>query len=310
MSDRNHTSLNNHYPEITGTDKFKKKLLLATLLNLLITAVEAAGGILSGSLALISDALHNLGDGIAVFIAYLAHRISKRSSNIRKTFGYQRIEILAAFINAVIMVAVCLFLIIEAIERLKNPAPIKGSVMFLVASAGLLANLIAVLILKNDSVRNINIRAAYLHLLGDTLSSVTVIAGGILIYFFGLYWLDPLLTILISLYILKETYRLLTESVDILMQSTPKSLNLSDIKQEIEKIPGIRNIHHIHAWNLNDQEIHFEGHLDLKNDMKVSETEDIKNKVESVLKEHHHIAHITLQLEFGCCDDTEMIHHK
>lgn len=182
--------------------------------------------------------------------------------------------------------------------------------MFLVASAGLLANLFAVLILKNDSAKNINIRAAYLHLLGDTLSSVAVIAGSILIYFFGLYWLDPLLTILISLYILKETYRLLTESINILMQSTPKSLNLSNIKQEIEKIPGVQNIHHIHAWNLNDQEIHFEGHLDLKTDMKVSETEVIRNKVESVLKEHHHITHITLQLELGCCDDTEMIHHK
>ena len=183
----------------------EKNLLAAVILNFTITAVEIVGGLLSNSLALLSDAIHNLGDGLAVLLAYIAHRISKRDSNTRKTFGYKRVEILAAFVNAVILVAICLFLIWEAVERFRNPAPIKGVIMFSVAGVGLLANLVAVILLRGDSKKNINIRAAYLHLLGDTLSSLVVIAGGILIWKFEIYWIDPLITVLISLYILKET---------------------------------------------------------------------------------------------------------
>lgn len=293
-----------------GSSSSEKKLLFATLLNVVITAAEITGGILSNSLALLSDALHNLGDGIAVFIAYLAHRISKRDSTATKTFGYKRIEILAAFINSVILVAICIFLIYEAIKRFSNPAPIKGLIMFVVASVGLLANLLAVFILRGDSGKNINIRAAYLHLLGDTFSSVVVILGGILIYFFEIFWIDPLITLLISLYILRETYELLKESLNILMQSTPKNLNLDLIKQDIEEFPEVMNIHHIHAWNLNDREIHFEGHLDLREDLPVSQTEIIRDNIEKRLKEKYDISHTTLQVEYGSCDDTGMIHKK
>lgn len=306
----NHTDNHNHYPVHKGAGKTEKKLLLATLLNLVITIIELAGGIIAGSLALVSDGLHNLGDGLAVFIAFLAHRISKRDPNLKKTFGYQRIEILAAFINAAILAAVCLFLIYKSIERLSNPVVINGSIMFIVAAAGFFANLLAVLMLRNVSGKNINIRAAYLHLIGDTLSSVIVISGSLLIYFFGLYWLDPLMTILISLYIFRQTFVLLKESVEILMQSTPKSLNLEQIKQEIDTIPEVLNIHHIHAWNLNDQEIHFEAHLNLKIDMKFSDTEIIRKKVEDLLRDRYHIAHTTLQLELSCCDDTGVIHRR
>ena len=158
----------------------EKNLLAAVVLNFTISIAEVVGGILSNSLALLSDALHNLGDGLAVLLAYIAHRVSKRESNERKTFGYKRVEILAAFINSIILVAICIFLIYEAVERFRNPAPIKGAIMFSVAVVGLLANLVAMILLRNDSQKNINIRAAYLHLIGDTLSSVVVIAGGIL----------------------------------------------------------------------------------------------------------------------------------
>ena len=285
----------------------EKNLFAAVILNFSITAVEIAGGLLSNSLALLSDAIHNLGDGFAVLIAYIAHRISKRQSNERKTFGYKRVEILAAFVNAVILGAICLFLIYEAVERFRNPAPIKGAIMFIVASVGLLANLVAVLLLQKDSKKNINIKAAYLHLLGDTLSSIVVIAGGILIWKFEIYWLDPLITVLISLYILKETYLLLKDSFNILMQSSPKELDLDEIKREVEKINGIRNIHHIHVWSLNDRQIHFEGHIDLSEDLPVSKTDVLRNQVISLLHQRFNIEHVTLQMEFGCCDETGMI---
>jgi cobalt-zinc-cadmium efflux system protein len=286
----------------------EKKLLITVILNFIITLAEVTGGIISNSLALLSDALHNLGDSVAVLIAYLAYRVSKKDPDKRKTFGYNRIEILAAFINSTFLVAICIFLIYEAIQRIRHPQQIDGLVMLIVACVGFLANIFAVFLLKSDSSKNINVRAAYLHLLGDTLSSAMVIAGGILIYFFNISWLDPIITILISLYIIKESYTLIKDSVNILMQSAPDKLDLEGIKKDIELLPEVLNIHHIHAWNLNEQEIHFEGHIDLNKDLQVSQTDKIRKKIESLLTEKYNIVHFTLQMEFGCCDDTEMIH--
>jgi len=288
----------------------EKKLLITVVLNFVITIAELIGGLISNSLALLSDALHNLGDSVAVFIAYLAHRISKKDPNERKTFGYKRIEILAAFINSTFLAAICIFLVYEAINRIRDPQQIDGLVMLIVAIIGFLANIFAVFLLKSDSAKNINVRAAYLHLLGDTLSSAMVIAGGILIYFFNISWLDPVITILISLYIIKESYTLIKDSVNILMQSVPDELDLGSIKKDIELFPEVMNVHHIHAWNLNEQEVHFEGHIDLNKDLQVSQTDIIRKKIESLLAEKYHISHSTLQIEFGCCDDTGMIHHK
>ena len=286
----------------------EKKLLITVILNFIITVAEVAGGLISNSLALLSDALHNLGDSVAVLIAYLAHRVSKKNPDKRKTFGYKRIEILAAFINSTFLAAICIFLIYEAIQRIQHPQQIDGLVMLIVACVGFLANIFAVFLLKSDSSKNINVRAAYLHLLGDTLSSAMVITGGILIYFLNISWLDPIITILISLYIIKESYTLIKDSVNILMQTAPDKLDLEGIKKDIELLPEVLNIHHIHAWNLNEQEIHFEGHIDLNKDLQVSQTDKIRKKIESLLTEKYNIVHFTLQMEFGCCDDTEMIH--
>ena len=297
-----------HHHSTSGISE--KNLLAAVILNFTITIAEIIGGVLSNSLALLSDAIHNLGDGLAVLLAYIAHRVSKRESNQRKTFGYKRIEILAAFVNSIVLVAICIFLIWEAIERFQNPAPIKGVIMFSVAAVGLLANLIAVALLQSDARKNINIRAAYLHLLGDTLSSIVVIVGGILIWKFQIYWIDPLITVLISLYIMKETYLLLKDSFNILMQSSPKELNLDNIKLEVEKLDGVKNIHHVHAWSLNDQQIHFEGHIDLVEDMTVSKTDALKNRIRSLLHEKFHIDHTTLEVEYGCCHDDELINER
>lgn len=288
----------------------EKNLLAAVILNFTITLAEIIGGIVSNSLALLSDAVHNLGDGLAVLLAYIAHRISRRVSNHRKTFGYKRIEILAAFVNSIVLVAICIFLIWEAVERLRNPSPIKGIVMFSVASVGLLANLVAVVLLRSDSRKNINIRAAYLHLLGDTLSSVVVIIGGILIWQLEIYWIDPAITILISLYISRETYLLLRDTFNILMQSSPKELDLEDIKLQVEKLDGVKNIHHVHAWSLNDRQVHFEGHIDLDADMPVSQTDVLKNRIRTLLHREFNIDHTTLEVEFGDCLDDELIHKK
>jgi len=306
--EREHTAFHAHHH--AKSDISEKNLLVAVVLNFTITAAEVIGGLLSNSLALLSDALHNLGDGIAVLVAYIANRIGKKDSNERKTFGYQRIEILAAFINAVFLVAICIFLIVEGIRRFEDPEPIKGLVMFIVAGIGLVANLLAVALLRSDADKNMNIRAAYLHLLGDALSSIVVIIGGVLIYFFEIFWIDPLITILISLYIFRETINLLRDSFNILMQSTPKELDLEQIRADMEGIGEVQNIHHIHAWSLNEDEIHFEAHIDLSEDLLVSKTDEIRNIIETLLADKYHIHHVTLQMEYGCCDDKDMIHHR
>lgn len=291
-----------------GESHAEKNLLISTLLNLGVSIAEIIGGLLSNSLALISDALHNLGDTSALFIAYIAGNISKKTSTPKKTFGYKRIEILAALFNAIILVAIVVYLFAEAIQRFNHPEPIKGLIMLIVAVVGFAANFISIVLLKKHATANINIRAAYIHLLGDTISSVLVIVSAILIYFFNLFWIDPLVTILLGLYLLKETYLILRESVDILMQATPPGLDLVRVKENLESIPGIDNIHHVHAWNLNDQEIHFECHVDLKSDFRISETEDIQVAIREILMNNFGIRHVTVQYEYNCCEDKNMIH--
>ena len=179
--------------------------------------------------------------------------------------------------------------------------------MFSVATIGLLANFAAIVLLKKDSKKNINIRAAYLHLLGDTLSSIVVIIGGILIWQFGIYWLDPLITVLISLYIMKETYLLLRDSFNILMQSAPADIDLEQIRSIVEKISGVKNLHHVHLWSLNDRQVHFEGHVDLEEDLSVSQAGELNKQISRILHDQFDIEHTTLQMEFGCCVENDLI---
>jgi cobalt-zinc-cadmium efflux system protein len=246
----------------------------------------------------LSDALHNLSDTFATFIAYLATLIGKRIANPKKTFGYKRIEILSALLNAVILLVVSIFLIKEAYERLHDPRPVNSMVMMVVAMIGLLANLYAVVILKKDAHKSINVKAAYVHLLGDTFSSVLVLVGGLLIQFRQIYWVDPLITVLISLYIIREAFVILRESVNILMQSAPGHLDLMMIQKRVEKFRDVSNMHHLHAWMLTDQEIHLEAHVELKQDLKLSQVTGIRQEIEEMLKQEFRIGHVTLQFEF------------
>ena len=290
-------------------DLNSKNLLIATVLNLIITVAEVIGGLLSNSLALLSDAIHNLGDTFAIILAWIANKISKRSANNQKTFGYKRVEILAALFNASVLIVIIVFLFREAIVRFQNPEPIKGLLMFSVATIGLIANLIAVLLLRKDAHKNINIKAAYLHLLGDTVSSVAVIVGSVLIYFYKIYWIDPVLTILIGVYILKETFSILKQSLDILMQATPKNIKLDEIQVALHQVKEIDNIHHVHIWNLNDSQVHFECHVDVSEDMRISQTEELQKKIENILAHRFEINHVTIQFEYNCCSGKELIKH-
>jgi cobalt-zinc-cadmium efflux system protein len=305
VTDHNRKKRNHHHHPVN-----EKNLLIATLMNAVITVVEFAGGMLSGSLALLSDALHNLSDTFATLIAYLATLIGKRGADRKRTFGYKRLEILAALINATILMVMGFFLIREAYKRWNDPQEINSMIMMVVAMIGLLANVFAVIILKKDATKSLNVKAAYVHLIGDSLSSVVVIIGGLLIQIFGITWIDPLITVLISLYIIREAFVILRESVNILMQSTPSHLDLDNIKRKVEAIPQVHNIHHLHAWMLTDHEIHFEAHVELEEDLKLSQVRQKQGEIELLLQDEFNIHHVTLQFEYGTDHSPALIHKE
>jgi cobalt-zinc-cadmium efflux system protein len=285
----------------------RKNLLFTILLNLVITIAETTGGLLSGSLALLSDALHNFSDVIAIILSYFANIVSKKDKTLKQTFGYKRTEILVALLNASVIVVVSLFLFKEAYLRFMNPSQINSMLMLSVAVIGLAANAASVFLLKEDSHNNINVKSAYLHLFSDTLSSVIVILGGIAIYFFRIFWIDHVLTVIIGLYVIKEGYSIIKEAIDILMQSTPEDIDLNKIKEDIERIEHVQNLHHVHVWRLNDKEIHFEGHIDLNENLNLKEIEVIQSQIRKLLFTHFGISHTTIQAETNCCDSKALI---
>ncbi len=287
-------------------DRLETKLLITMVLNFLITAVEVVGGVLSGSLSLLSDAIHNFSDGVAIVISYAAMRLSKRPRTLRHTFGLKRTELLAAIVNASTLIIISFFLIREAIGRLAHPVPIAGNLMLLVASVGLVANIVGTLLLRKGANGSINIRAAYLHLMSDAISSLGVILGALFIIVFDIVWIDPALTILISIYILKETYDIVRESVDVIMMSTPEEINVNQIQNAVEAIPGVRNIHHLHVWRLNDADIHFEAHVEV-DDIPVSRTGEIQTRIQDFLRDKFNVAHTTLQFECDSCRKKELV---
>lgn len=304
MAENNNKRRNSHRHQPVN----ERNLLTATLLNFVITIVEIAGGILSNSLALLSDALHNMTDAFSTFIALVATRIGKRTATEKKTFGYKRVEILAAMLNAVILIIICFFLFREAWERLQDPQPVNSIIVIFVAMIGLVANILAVTLLRKDSKKSINVKAAYVHLIGDSLSSIVVIIAATAIQLFEIYWLDPVITVLIGLYLIRESYIILKTAVNILMQSTPEHLNINKIKMKVESLPEVKNVHHLHAWNLSDHEIHFEAHIELKNDLPVSKLKITQHNIEKILKERYKIHHTTLQFEFDPDHSKSLLH--
>ncbi|MBN2280528.1 MAG: cation transporter [Candidatus Marinimicrobia bacterium] len=297
-------SHHHHHPQELDSSTTARMFITMTM-NFIITIAEVVGGILSGSLSLISDALHNLTDGFAIIISYIALRLRKVKHSPGHTFGLKRAEIFAAVINSTILLVIAIFLFYEAVHRFISPEPIRGKLMVIVASIGLLANLTGTLLLRKDSHKSINIRSAYLHLLIDTLSSVTVIVGGLLITFFNIVWIDPLLTILIAIYVLKESLEILKESSHILLEGAPLEIDLHSIQQKIENLPEVGDIHHVHIWKIGEKDIHFEAHINCQ-EMMVSETVRLHQRIEPILKDFG-ISHVTLQFECNVCENTNLI---
>ncbi len=262
------------------------------------------GGIISGSLALLSDSLHNFGDSMSLTSSYIALRIGEREKNEKYTFGYRRAEILVAFINSSAIIGVGIFLLVESYRRFMEPVEIKGFIMLVVAVVGLIANLLSIILLHTHAKESMNIRSAYLHLLSDTFSSVAVVIGAVAIILWKVNWIDLVITVILSLYIIKEGFEILRESVEVLMEASP-DLNLGKIRKEIESIEGVKNAHHFHAWRIGEKDIHFECHIEVEN-MRVSDAQKIIEKIEEKLKKFG-ITHTTIQVECGKCDEKSIV---
>ncbi|HLT33460.1 MAG TPA: cation diffusion facilitator family transporter [Aquaticitalea sp.] len=298
---------NHHGHSHSHTDLKGRNLLISIFLNIAITLAQVVGGLISGSLALLSDALHNFSDVLSLIISYVARMFGKKQASKKKTFGYKRAEIMAAFVNAATLVVVAIFLMKEAVERLFEPQAIESKLVIWLSVLGILANGFSVLLLKKDSKENMNMRSAYLHLLTDMMASVAVLIGGILMSLYELYWVDAALTMLIGVYLIYMGYDLLKESTKVLMLFTPKSIVIQDIVESICTIEPVKNVHHVHIWQLNEDEIHMEAHIDFKQDIKLSEFDTILEEIEEHVYHKHGINHVNIQPEFNKCDSKSVI---
>ena len=276
------------------------RMVVTMLLNFTITLVEVVGGVMSGSLSLISDALHNFSDGIAIIVSYAALRLSQWPRNDRYTFGLKRVQVLAAILNSGVLLAIAVYLVQEAVTKLQHPQAVDGSLMLIVAVVGLAANLIGTWLLHPGAKSNLNIRSAYLHLLSDAVSSVAVILGAAAIRFFHQFWVDPVLSLLIAVYVGWESWKILLAAIDVLMLKVPGSISLDELQATLEELAGICNVHHIHLWRVDDDDLHFEAHVNTEFET-LQETGPLAEAIENLLYERFGINHVTLQFEVGTC---------
>jgi cobalt-zinc-cadmium efflux system protein len=284
-----------------------RSLFISILLNILITVAQVIGGFISGSLALLSDALHNFSDVLSLLISYFANLLSKRKASTNKTFGYKRAEIIAAFVNSTTLIIVAILLLIESVKRFLEPQEIESTLVIWLSLLGIVANGLIVLLLRKDANKNINMRSAYLHLFTDMLASVAVLIGGLLMKFYQVYWIDSLLTFLIAVYLVYVGYDLLKKSTQMLMLFTPAHVNIEEIVKAVNKIDKVSKLHHVHVWCLNDEELHLEAHLDFKEDISLSKFDEILHQIENILHDDFQINHVNIQPEYNNPDPKDII---
>jgi cobalt-zinc-cadmium efflux system protein len=283
----------------------KKDLLIALSITVLMMVVEVIGGLLSNSLALLSDAGHMLTDNLALLLSFFALKFAAMPATERKTFGFYRLEILAALLNGIALVLLSLYIMYQAYQRMIHPQPVAGMLMLVVALIGLAANVIGALFLFKHSHANLNIRGAYLHIVGDALSSIGVVIGGIIILYTGWYLIDPILSIMISLVIIYGSWSLVRESVNILLESVPAHINIETVAMELAKVKGVREAYHIHVWTITSGVYALSAHV-LIDDQPVSGCRDIVEEIKDLLSDKFNVLHSTIQLECDKCELGQM----
>jgi cobalt-zinc-cadmium efflux system protein len=279
----------------------QRGLLIALGLTIIIMLVELVGGIISNSMSLIGDAGHMLVDVLALGISLFALNLAKRPATSARTFGLHRAEILAALANGTILILVSVFVFYESVQRLNNPPEIKSTLMIIIAVIGLIANLIGVLLLRRERHSNLNVRGAFLHIVGDAVSSVGVITAGILVATTGFRLADPIMAIIIGVIILIGAVQLVRESTNILLESVPKSINIDDVISTINKIKGVKEIHDFHLWTITSGIFALSSHVML-DEQQINNAHEIIDLINGELKAKYSITHTTIQIEYERCD--------
>lgn len=276
----------------------KKVLLLSFIIITGYMVVEAIGGFLTNSLALLSDAGHMLSDSISLGIAMLAFMFGEKAASYSKTYGYKRFEILAAVLNGITLIGIALFIFYEAIERFTNPPEVATTGMLIISIIGLFINILVAWIMMrgSDTKDNLNMRGAFLHVLSDMLGSVGAIVAALLIMFFGWGWADPLASVIVALLVVRSGYHVTKASIHVLMEGTPSNVDVQEIIQLIEQTDGIESIHDLHIWTITSGTNALSCHAVVNDQLKIAESEHILRKIEHNLQ-HKGIKHVTIQLE-------------
>lgn len=288
-------------PDATGSmQRVLKFSLLLTLLYILATFYF---GLRAHSLALLSEAGHNLSDFAALALSFVAVWLQTRPATSQRTFGFQRAGVLAGFVNGLSLTALSVWLLIEAVRRFTVPVSVEPTLMMLVAAAGVVMNgLIAGLLWKFSG--DVNIRSVFVHMLGDTISTAAVIVGGLLIRLTGIQWIDPLLSLLIAAMILWSSWGIVRETLHILLEGTPRELDLNEIRQAMEGVPGVLNVHDLHVWSLTSQSHALACHVQVQ-EMSLAECEAVLDRLNHELREHMGVHHTTIQLEVTNCAEVD-----
>lgn len=277
----------------------ERRLWWAVSANILLTVAQVIGGILSGSLSLVADALHNFSDAASLLIALVAIRIGRKPPDQFKTFGYKRAETVAALINLTTLIIIGLYLCYEAIMRFITPEPVAGWTVVIVAGIALAVDVFTALLTYSQSKTSMNIKAAFLHNVTDAMASVGVIITGTLILLYGWIWTDAAMTLIISGYVLWQGFTQIPKVIHLLMEGAPEGLSLEDIRSAMEKVDGVRNVHHVHVWQLDEHRNALEAHVVLSEN---SEMDDLKSHLKKMLHDRFEIEHSTLEFENSSCN--------
>ncbi len=296
-----------HTPKVTLNNE--SRVFWVMILTGGFMFVEAAGGILSGSLALLADAGHMLTDTAALALSWFAFRIGRKPVDPKRSFGYHRFQILAAFANGLTLFAIAAWIFIEALERLYNPVEVLGLPMVAIAAVGLLINILGFWILSRGEKENLNIKGAALHVMGDLLGSVAAIAAAVVIITTGWTPIDPILSVFVAVLILRSAWAIIKQSSHILLEGTPDGMDAARIGVALGEIPGVKDIHHVHAWSLTNEKPIVTLHAILSDE---TDQNEALGKMNSILKERFNIDHATIQIERGTnvCSPLDQINEE
>jgi cobalt-zinc-cadmium efflux system protein len=311
----NHSHSHVHFGDIAR--QTTSRLALSLFLTLAFVFIEVIAGIIGNSLALLTDAMHNLTDVIALGLSWYAIRLTTQPANARKTYGYHRAGILVALLNSTTLVLISLGIFYEAWRRFMNPPEVQSGILITVGALAVIINLATALLVRKGSEHDLNIRSAFLHLMGDVLSTIGAVIAGVIIYFTGANWLDPLVSVLIGFLILYNAWGILRDSVNILLEATPHDVDAAQLVQDVMRVKGVLGIHDLHIWSIAQNLRTMSAHI-LTDDLSISAGTEIQRQINEVVFHRYNIAHATLQLEcVDClpdglyCDITESNHiHK